>query len=162
MENSTTKTGSSPVAYLADIPASKSVIYPPHLSGHFEGRAKRRLGDAVGMKNFGVNLTMLEPGAWSAHRHWHTRQDEMIYLLEGELTLVTDGGRQVLKPGAVVGFPANSGEGHNLINTGTITAIYLEIGDRLPGDDVFYPDVDLTARQNAPSYRFTKKDGSEF
>ena len=109
------------------------------------------------MKNFGVNLTTLEPGAWSAHRHWHTRQDEMIYLLEGELTLVTDGGRQVLKPGAVVGFPANSGEGHNLINTGTITAIYLEIGDRLPGDDVFYPDVDLTARQNAPSYRFTKR-----
>ena len=106
MENSTTKTGSSPVAYLADIPASKSVIYPPHLRGHFEGRAKRRLGDAVGMKNFGVNLTTLEPGAWSAHRHWHTRQDEMIYLLEGELTLVTDGGRQVLKPGAVVGFPS--------------------------------------------------------
>jgi uncharacterized cupin superfamily protein len=86
----------------------------------------------------------------------------MIYLLEGELTLVTDGGRQVLKPGAVVGFPANSGEGHNLINTGTGNAIYLEIGDRLPGDEVFYPDVDLAARQNAPSYRFTKRDGSEF
>jgi uncharacterized cupin superfamily protein len=156
------ESGSIPVVYLTDVPENRNVIYPPHLRGHFEGRAKRRLGDAVGMKNFGVNLATLEPGAWSAHRHWHTRQDEMIYLLEGELTLVTDAGRRLLEAGAVVGFPANSGEGHNLINTGTTRAVYLEIGDRLPGDEVFYPDVDLTARQNTPSYRFAKKDGSEF
>ena len=156
------KSGSIPVVYLTDVAVNTNVIYPPHLREHFEGRSKRRLGDAVGMKNFGVNLATLEPGAWSAHRHWHTRQDEMIYLLEGELTLVTDGGREVLKAGAVVGFPANSGAGHNLVNTGTSKAVYLEIGDRLPGDEAFYPDVDLTARQNPPSYRFIKKDGSEF
>ena len=156
------KLAANVVVYMTEVPASKNVIYPQHLREHFDGRTKRRLGDAVGMKNFGVNLTTLEPGAWSAHRHWHTRQDEMIYLLEGELTLVTDKGRQLLKPGAVVGFPANSSEGHNLINTGTSTAVYVEIGDRLPGDEVFYPDVDLMAKQNTPSYRFTKNDGSEF
>ena len=73
------KTGPTPVIYLADIPANTNIIYPPHLRGHFHGRAKCRHGDAVGMKNFGVNLVSLEPGAWSAHRHWHARQDEMIY-----------------------------------------------------------------------------------
>jgi uncharacterized cupin superfamily protein len=150
------------IAQLADIPVNRNIIYPPHLREPFAGRAKRRLGDAVGMKNFGVNLATLEPGAWSSHRHWHTRQDEMIYLIEGELTLVTDSGREVLKPGAVVGFPANAGEAHNLINTGTKTAVYLEVGDRLPGDDVYYADVDLEAKQNPPSYRFTKKDGSAY
>ncbi len=150
----------SPVVALADMPEHRTVIYPQHLRGPFEGRAKRRVGEAVGMKNFGFNLTTLAPGAWSSHRHWHTRQDEMIYLLEGELTLVTDRGRTVLKPGMAAGFPANSGEGHNLVNTGTTNAVYVEVGDRLPGDDVFYPDVDLEARQNTPSYKFTKKDGS--
>ena len=74
------KTGLTPVVYLADIPANTNIIYPPHLRGHFHGRAKRRRGDAVGMKNFGVNLVSLEPGAWSARRHWHARQDEMIYV----------------------------------------------------------------------------------
>jgi uncharacterized cupin superfamily protein len=128
------KSGSIPVVYLSDVAVNTNVIYPPHLTGHFEGRSKRRLGDAVGMKNFGGNLATLEPGAWSAHRHWHTRQDEVIYLLDRELTLVTDGGRGVLKPGVVVGFPANSGEGHNFINTRKSKAVYLEIGDRLPGD----------------------------
>jgi len=154
------KSGSIPVVYLTDVAVNTNVIYPPHLREHFEGRSKRRLGDAVGMKNFGVNLATLEPGAWSAHRHWHTRQDEMIYLLEGELTLVNDSGRKLIKPGMAVGFPANAREGHNLVNTGTTTAVYIEVGDRLPGDDVFYPDVDLEAKQNNPSYKFTKKDGT--
>jgi uncharacterized cupin superfamily protein len=150
----------APVVAVADVPLNKSIIYPPHLKAPFEGRAKRRVGDAVGMKNFGFNITTLEPGAWSSHRHWHTRQDEMIYLLEGELTLVTDSGRSVIKPGTAVGFPANSGESHNLINSGTTTAVYIEVGDRLPGDEVTYADVDLAARQNTPSYSFTKRDGS--
>ena len=90
---------------MTEVSASKSVIYPQHLREHFDGRTKRRLGDAVGMKNFGVNLTTLEPGAWSAHRHWHTRQDEMIYLLEGELPLVTDSGPQLIKPERLWDFP---------------------------------------------------------
>jgi uncharacterized cupin superfamily protein len=150
----------TPIVAAADVPLNKSSIYPQNLRAPFLGRAKRRIGDAVGMKNFGFNITTLEPGAWSSHRHWHTRQDEMIYLLEGELTLVTDQGRQVIKTGMAVGFPANAGEGHNLINDGTTTAVYIEVGDRLPGDEALYSDVDLAAQQNPPSYRFTKKDGS--
>jgi uncharacterized cupin superfamily protein len=150
------------VVRLEEVPESRGSIYPPHLQAPFEGRAKRRIGEAVGMKTFGVNVATLAPGAWSSHRHWHTRQDEMIYLLEGELTLVTDSGREVLKPGAIVGFPAGAPEGHNLINTGTRPAVYLEVGDRLPGDEARYPDVDLEARQNNPSYRFTRKDGTGF
>ena len=150
----------TPIVAVADLPLNKSTIYPAHLKAPFAGRAKRRVGDAVGMKNFGFNITTLEPGAWSSHQHWHTRQDEMIYLLEGELTLVTDRGREIIKPGTAVGFPANTGEGHNLINNGTTTAVYIEVGDRLPGDEALYSDVDLAARQNPPSYSFTKKDGS--
>jgi uncharacterized cupin superfamily protein len=154
------QTEKNPVVALTDVAEHRNVIYPPHLSGPFKGRAKRRVGEAVGMKNFGFNVATLEPGAWSSHRHWHTRQDEMIYLLEGELTLVNDSGRKLIKPGMAVGFPANAGEGHNLVSTGTTTAVYIEVGDRLPGDDVFYPDVDLEAKQNNPSYKFTKKDGT--
>src|SRR5260221_12531464 len=102
------------------VPEQKGVmVYPPHLREQMNGRARRRLGDAVGLKNFGVNLTALEPGTWSAQRHWHTRQDELVYVLEGELTLHTNDGAPKLKPGMAIGFPANCGDGHRLENTGT-------------------------------------------
>lgn len=147
----------------ATVPEQKGVaVYPPHLRVGLEGRARRRLGDAVGIKNFGVNLTTLEPGSWSAQRHWHTRQDELVYVLEGELTLHTNDGAQKLKPGMVVGFPANCGDGHRLENTGKTLARYLEVGDRLPGDETVYPDVDMAAKQNLPTSQFTRKDGTPF
>ena len=147
----------------AKVPEQKGVsAYPPYLAEKLKGRARRRLGDAAGVKNFGVNLTSLEPGTWSAQRHWHTRQDELVYVLEGELTLYTNNGSQVVRAGMVVGFPANCGDGHRLENTGKTVAKYLEIGDRLPGDEVVYPDVDMAAKQGLPAYSFTKKDGSAF
>lgn len=126
------------------------------------GRSKRALGEALGLRNFGVNLVHLEPGAASALRHWHTRQDEFIYVLEGELTLVTDAGPQLLKAGMCAGFPAGKADGHHLINRSPQPAVYLEVGDRLPGDDVYYPDVDLMARSNRPAYEFLHKDGTPY
>lgn len=125
-----------------------------------EGRSRRRLGDALGLENFGVNLTRLEPGTHSAHRHWHTRQDEFIYVLEGEITLITDAGEQLLTPGMCAGFPAGTADGHQLINRGAVPALYLEVGDRLPGDQAHYSDVDLHGRARAGAYVFTRKDGS--
>ena len=150
------------VVDVATLPEQRGVaVYPPNLSEKMKGRVRRRLGDAVGLKNFGVNLITLEPGNWSAQRHWHTRQDELVYLLEGELTLHTNDGAQPLKAGMVVGFPANCGDGHRLENTGKPVARYIEVGDRLPGDEVVYPDVDMAAKQGV-AYAFTKKDGSAF
>ena len=126
------------------------------------GRSKRALGAALGLKNFGVNLTRLAPGARSALRHWHSRQDEFVYVLEGELTLATEAGEQVLGPGMAAGFPAGAADGHHLINRGDRDALYLEVGDRSSGDRVVYPDDDLIGEPAAAGYRFTRRDGTPY
>lgn len=136
--------------------------YPEPFKARVAGRARRRLGDALDLKNFGVNLTTLSPGAVSALRHWHTRQDEFIYMVSGELVLVTDAGEQVLTPGMVAGFPAGRADGHHLLNRGSIDAVYLEVGDRTAGDEVEYPDDDLAARATAAGRRFQHKDGTPY
>ncbi|QSA97554.1 cupin domain-containing protein [Methylococcus sp. EFPC2] len=125
-------------------------------------RSKQALGDALGLQNFGVNLARLEPGAASALRHWHTRQDEFVYVLEGELTLVTEAGEQILLAGDCAGFPAGREDGHRLINRSDAPAVYLEVGDRLPGDRAHYPDVDLEARADRSPYRYFHTDGSAY
>lgn len=134
--------------------------YPEPLKARVAGRSKRRLGDVLGLKNFGVNLTTLKPGVWSALRHWHTNQDEFIYIVSGELVLVTGEGEQVLTPGMVAGFPAGKADGHHLINRGSIDAVYLEVGDRTAGDEVDYPDDDLAARTTPTGRQFQHKDGT--
>ena len=101
------------------------------------GRVKRALGDALGLTNFGVNLVRLGPGDWSAPRHWHSREDEFVYVLEGEVTLVTEAGEQVLGPGMAAGFPAGVEDGHHLVNRGDSAASYLEVGDRDPADGIY-------------------------
>ncbi len=126
------------------------------------GRSKRALGDALGLTTFGVNLTRLEPGAASALRHWHRRQDEFVYVLEGELTLVTDDGEQVLRPGQCAGFPGGVRNAHHLVNRTSAQAAYLEVGDRLPGDAADYPDHDLCVRATAAGWKYTHKDGSPY
>jgi uncharacterized cupin superfamily protein len=126
------------------------------------GRAKRALGDALGLTTFGVNLTRLEPGAASALRHWHKRQDEFVYVLEGELTLVTDAGEQVLGPGTCAGFPGGVPDGHHLVNRTSGPALYLEVGDRLPGDGAEYPDVDLRVRATPSGWKYVHKDGRPY
>lgn len=110
----------------------------------FEGRHKRRLGDYVGLTQFGVNFTVLEPGAYSALRHWHEGEDEFIYVLSGEVTLIDDGGERALGSDSFFGFPAGCENGHHIANLGSETASFLEIGSRRPGaDTVRYPDDDF-------------------
>jgi uncharacterized cupin superfamily protein len=131
------------------VEANTGTNYPEPLRKFVAGRAKRKLGDVFGLRNFGVNLTTLAPGAMSALRHWHFRQDEFVYMLEGEAVLVTDAGEQVLRPGMAAGFPAGKRDGHHLINRSDREAVYLEVGDRLPGDEADYPDMDMVTRQQA-------------
>jgi uncharacterized cupin superfamily protein len=141
---------------------SEGSTYPVPLKSAVAGRAKRRLGDALGLKGFGVNLTTIRPGSRSALRHWHTREDEFIYMVSGELVLVTDGGEQVLTPGMCAGFPAGKADGHQLVNRSTRDAVYLEVGDRDPQDDVNYPDDDLIALGTPQGRRLTRKDGNPY
>ena len=117
--------------------------YPAPLGERCQGRGKRALGNELGLTHFGVNLARIEAGSWSALRHWHTHQDEFVYVLEGELVLVTDAGEQTLRAGTAAGFPAGKPDGHHLVNRSSVPALYLEVGDRVPGDEVHYPDVDL-------------------
>jgi uncharacterized cupin superfamily protein len=134
--------------------------YPAPYADICAAREKRALGDAFGLTNFGVNLTRLPPGCASAQRHWHTRQDELVYVLEGEVVLVTDGGEQVLTPGMTAGFPAGVTNGHMLVNRSLRDAVYLEVGDRTPDDEVEYPDVDMAIRLIDGKRRRVRKDGT--
>jgi uncharacterized cupin superfamily protein len=120
------------------------------------------LGDLFGLSNFGVNLTRLAPGAVSALRHAHSRQDELIYILEGRPVLHTDAGESPLAPGMCAGFRAGTGDAHRLHNPGDEPVLYLEIGDRSAGDSVTYPDDDLQARFVESQWRFGHKDGSPY
>ena len=143
-------------------PRPRGSVYPQPFAARIVGREKRTLGDPFGLKNFGVNLVRLEPGGQSALLHRHIKQDEFIYVIEGTPTLVTDQGDVVLKPGACAGFPAG-GIAHHVINRSDRDAVYLEIGDRLPGDGANYPNDDLVAAMGADGkWRFTHKDGTPY
>ena len=133
--------------------------YPEPYRSRCLPREKRALGNALGLQNFGVNLVKLEPRAQSALRHWHSQQDEFVWVLEGEVTLVSDAGAEKLAPGMCAGFPKGKPDGHHLVNNSTKDAWYLEVGDRSAGDAVTYPDDDMGAVLVA-TYKFVKKDGS--
>ena len=142
-------------------PRARASGYPPDLAAKVAGREKRPLGDRFGLKNFGVNLTRLAPGAASSLRHAHEKQDEFVYVLEGEPTLVTDAGATPLAPGMCAGFPAGTGNAHHLVNRTERDVLYLEIGDRSPGDSASYPDDDLLAALGIDGkWRYTRKDGT--
>ncbi len=136
--------------------------YPRQFKSAVAGRVKKRLGNAAGLKNFGVNLVRLVPGSCSALRHWHSCQDEFIYVLEGEVTLVTNSGEQVLKSGMAAGFPAGDADGHHLVNRTNADVVYLEIGDRTDGDSANYPDDDLIANASDKGWIFTHKNGEVY
>ncbi len=142
-----------------NVPESTGSNYPQPFKSAVAGRVKKRLGNAAGLHNFGVNLVKLAPGSCSALRHWHTRQDEFIYVLEGEVSLVGNSEEQVLKPGMAAGFPAGDADGHHLVNRSNADVVYLEIGDRTSGDSVNYPDDDLIAKASGNSHIFTRKNG---
>jgi uncharacterized cupin superfamily protein len=152
----------SPALDPAHVPEQSSSGYPEPYKSRVAGRHRRRLGAAAGLKNFGVNLTRLDPGFESSMRHWHARQDEFIYVLEGEVTLVTDAGRQKLAAGTAAGFPAGKADGHQLVNETDKPAVYLEIGDRTPDDGANYTDVDLAARLVDGKWVFSHRDGRPY
>jgi uncharacterized cupin superfamily protein len=142
-------------------PRARATGYPPDLAAKIGGREKRPLGDLFGLRNFGVNLTRLPPGAASSLRHAHATQDEFVYVLEGAPTLVTDAGEAPLSPGMCAGFRAGSGDAHHLVNRTERDVLYLEIGDRSPGDRVHYPEDDLEALMGEDGrWRYTRKDGT--
>jgi uncharacterized cupin superfamily protein len=136
--------------------------YPPPFDAVIAGRHKHPLGDALGLKNYGVNLVRLTPGGRSALRHWHTLQDEFIWVVEGEIVLVTDQGEQVLSPGTAAGFPAGKPDAHYLVNRTARDVLYLEVGDRTPGDLPNYPDDDFAAAYVDGQRVWTRKDGTRF
>ena len=147
----------------ADAPLrTKPSNYPEPFVARMTGREKRPLGDLFGLSSFGVNLTRLAPGAVSALRHAHTKQDEFIYILQGHPTLCTDAGRTPLAPGMCAGFKAGTGNGHHLINETADDVVYLEAGDRTPGDEGSYPDDDLKASMVNGKWQFVHKDGRPY
>ncbi len=154
----------SPIAIRATDapPKARQTNYPEPFATRVAGRIKHPLGDVFGLKNFGVNLTYLRPGAISALRHAHTVQDEFIYILQGSPVLITDSGETPLQPGMCAGFRSATGDAHHLVNRGTKDVVYLEIGDRMPGDGAHYPDDDLQARFEAGQWVFKHKDGNPY
>jgi uncharacterized cupin superfamily protein len=155
---------SAPIAIEAAAapPRTKPSNYPEPFFSRMAKREKRPLGDLFGLKNFGVNLTRLLPGGESALLHRHSKQDEFIYILEGEPTLVTDAGEVTLSPGMCAGFPA-AGIAHQLVNRTGSDVVYLEIGDRTAGDEGFYPKDDIQAVLGSDGkWQFTHKDGRPY
>jgi uncharacterized cupin superfamily protein len=147
----------------ADVPPRAfRTNYPEPFASRMAGRDKRPLGDLFGLANFGVNITRLEPGGSSSIRHAHTKQDEFVYILEGEPTLVTNAGRTALKAGMCAGFKGGSGDAHHLVNETDQDVVYLEIGDRTDGDAVTYPDDDLAVVTVDGRRRMAHKDGTPY
>jgi uncharacterized cupin superfamily protein len=138
---------STPALHADDIQKRTGTGYPPPHDVPCRQRARRRLSDAFGLSQFGANLLELPPGAWSSQRHWHERQDEFVYVLEGEVTLVTNEGETVLKTGMCAGFRAGVANGHHLINRSTAVARVLEVGTRTAEETAHYSDIDMIYRE---------------
>jgi uncharacterized cupin superfamily protein len=147
---------------IAKLPVDTRTNYPAPFDRTVAGRQRKRLGNAAGLDQFGVNLTTLKPGAASALRHWHEKEDEFVYILEGEAVLIEDEGETVLKPGDAVGFKANSRNGHQLVNKTQRDVVYLEIGTRSKHEYVEYPGLDLLVVRDDKGARYTHKDGKPY
>jgi uncharacterized cupin superfamily protein len=142
--------------------ARSGTNYPDAFTHIVEGRLKTALGNAVGLTQFGVNLTRMKPGAASSIRHWHENEDEFVYILEGELVLVDDRGETIMRPGDCAGFKAAVPNGHHLINKSNRDALYLEVGTRAPSERAHYPDHDLKFERDETSVRILHKDGTPY
>lgn len=151
---------SMPKIDTAAVPDDKGSGYPAPFDVSCAERIRQHLGDAVGLTDFGVNLMRLPPGGWSSQRHWHSHEDEFVYLLDGELVLVEDGGETLLRAGDCTAFPKGTGNGHHLINRSEAMAVYLEVGSRWPEDLTTCSDIDMKST-NADG-RFVHKDGTPY
>ena len=136
--------------------------YPDPYRQAVIGRERKRLGNAAGLDQFGVNLSRLKPGAASSQRHWHAHEDEFIYVLEGELVLVENESETMLRPGDAAGWKAGVANGHCLINRTARDAVYLEIGTRAPRERAEYPDIDMVAVRDGKSQRYLHKSGAPY
>ena len=145
-----------------DVAARNTTIYPKIHAAVLEGRAKRALGDQFGLTQFGVNLAVLAPGAWSSQRHWHEQEDEFIHVIEGEIVLIDEAGEHVLSPGMCAGFKAGVPNGHHLVNASDRPASYLEIGARSQSERAHYPDIDMKGVKSDGKWTLTRNDGSAF
>jgi len=137
-------------------------LYPPPFDAPCRSRERTKLGDAAGLTQFGVNLLRLPPGAWSSQRHWHTGGDDFVYVLSGEVVLVTDGVEEILRAGDSAGFPAGNTNGHCLQNRSSSRAEVIEIGTRVPGDSAYYSDVDMVAPAGGKPAIYTHRDGTPY
>ena len=157
-------TSKSPAAMpkidLAAIPVRIGAGYPKPFDEACAGRTRQRLGDAGQLQDFSVNLMTLPPGRWSSQRHWHSHEDEFVYVLEGELTLVEDGGPVLLRAGDCACFPKGTGNGHHLRNDSSVLAVYLEVGSRQPDDLTTCSDIDLMSSNRDGA--FMHKDGTPY
>jgi len=145
----------------AQLPEIIGTLYPSPFDKPCRVRGRRKLGDAAGLTQFGINLLRLPPGAWSSQRHWHLEQDEFVYVLSGEIVLVTDDGEEVLKPGDCAGFKAGDKDGHHLQNRGASDALVLEIGTRPKSDRGEYSDIDM-AFDTGSGAIYLHKDGTPY
>jgi len=146
---------------LETTPTRFGTAYPPPFDAMCAGRKRWKLGDAAGLSQFGVNLLRLPPGQWSSQRHWHEAEDEFVFVLEGEVVLVTDAGEEVLRAGDCAGFKAGDPDGHHVQNRSAGEAVLLEIGSRKPGEEaVDYPDIDLILKRGARAY--SHNDGTDY
>lgn len=147
---------------ISELPIRKATIYPDVYSKEVSGRSGIALGNAFGISQFGANITVLEPGAWSSHRHTHAEEDELLMALEGEMVIVDNHGRHPFQAGMVAGFKAGDGNAHHVINVSGREARFLVIGTRSQSECVIYPDVDMKAVKANGTYVVTRKDGTPF
>jgi uncharacterized cupin superfamily protein len=147
---------------IAKVPVDSRTNYPEPFNRAVEGRLRRRLGNAAGLDQFGVNLTTLKPGSATALRHWHEKEDELIYILEGEVVLIEDAGETLLKPGDAAGFKANVRNGHHLVNKSKSDAVLLEIGTRSKNERAEYADIDMQVIRDESGFRYLHKDGEPY
>ena len=147
---------------IANLKVEVATGYPEPFRAAVAGRQRKRLGNAVGLDQFGVNLTRLLPGSQSSQRHWHETEDEFIYVLEGELVLCENEGETVLRAGDAAGFKAGVANGHCLINRTSRDAVFLEIGTRARKDRAEYPDIDLRARKDGAGFEYAHKSGEPY
>lgn len=147
---------------LASLPAHTGTGYPPELAAITHGRSRKRLGDAGGLTQFGVNLCTIKPGAGSALRHWHHNEDEFVYVLAGEAVLIEDGGETAMRAGDAATFKAGVANGHHFVNRGNADVLLLEVGTRSAAEIAEYPDVDLRYSAKGDVKGFTRKDGTKY
>lgn len=149
-------------AQIEALPPIVGTLYPTPFDVPCCARERKKLGDAAGLTQFGVNLLTLPPGAWSSQRHWHTESDEFVYVIQGEVTLVTDGSEEILGPGDAAGFKAGESNGHCLRNNSQSPALVLEVGSRMETDAAYYPDLDLVAPPKGKPAVYTHRDTTPY